>query len=387
MTRLRLAEQADVRGDGRSETGGHGIGADLESLTRRWRDSIEPDFIVHRQGVTPCETSGIRTYRLPVIDLVPPGREGLVHPNSDGVAAEREPSTASIIMLTRDDRTTLRRNLPALLRHTDPRHELVFVDADSRDGTVDELQEVALGRANTQLILLTEDIGRAAGLNHGLAAATGDHLVLLRPDIVVTPAWLENLIAAAERQPRTGLCAPLSNLSAGGQASTDAGYDTRTLGGLDSHAADLAAGNAGRTEPTLYVSATCLLIKREVAARIGGLDAAFTLGRFEGVDYGLRARLAGYDARIVQDSYVHQTGVSALEMDLETLDRIQQMWQVFKRKWDLPVSQGLNAPLDLNRLLERSFEVARHFQDLPGHERLTAPAVPSDPALAERTAR
>jgi hypothetical protein len=103
----------------------------------------------------------------------------------------------------------------------------------------------------------------------------------------------------------------------------------------------------------------CLLIKRELLARIGGLDATLNLGVYLDQDFSLRAQLAGYEALVARDCFVH--------CDARVQDRdeaVQSQWERFKTKWGVPAHVTLNMPLDLSVLMAGGYRADRHFQQL-----------------------
>ena len=370
MTRLRMAERTDLA---EAELAGCKP-AELERLrarsdsdqariTERWLGQVVPDFRVADVGVTPTETGSLRSYCEPTLDFTAPSRRGLVHPYD--VNQDAEGPIASVVVLTHDDLNRSRRGLETLLQNVDPRHELVFVDNASSDGTVEFLQELTAQHANSRLLLNEADPGIAAGLNLGIAEAAGDYIVVLRSGTVVTQGWLDRLIAAAETHPRAGLVS--ADTDTGLPLLTSSAYNLTTLEGLADYAAARAADCRGEVERTLRPGGSCQLIKRELIARIGGFDTAFVLGHFENNDYSLRTHLAGYDALVARDCYVHRAdGHTATELDIEDLDRIQSQWEIFKDKWGIDRDTALNAPLDLAELLAVAFDPARHCCGLPG---------------------
>ena len=56
------------------------------------------------------------------------------------------------------------------------------------------------------------------------------------------------------------------------------------------------------------LSGFCLLMKRVVYEKIGGLDERFGLGFFDDDDLAERARRAGFDLAVAQDLFVHHFG-------------------------------------------------------------------------------
>ncbi len=87
--------------------------------------------------------------------------------------------------------------LDSLLRLNAPTTalEIIAVDNASTDGSADLLA----GRyPQVRLVCNARNEGFAGGCNRGLQAATGDYLILLNQDTVVTPSWLDWLQAALE---------------------------------------------------------------------------------------------------------------------------------------------------------------------------------------------
>jgi len=120
-----------------------------------------------------------------------------------------------------------------VLRHTAGDYELILVDNGSND-SIPELFENFKSRpepARVHVIRNESNRGFAAGVNQGLAAAQGEFLVLLNNDAVVTPGWLEGLIARSLTDwPKIGMVGPVSNYATSPQ-QVDPGY--RNLDGLD----------------------------------------------------------------------------------------------------------------------------------------------------------
>ena len=92
-----------------------------------------------------------------------------------------------------------RQCIAALVRHTRMPWELIVIDNGSTDGTgayVSGVQDAAA--VPVTVIGNGENRGFPAAVNQGLQQARGDYLVLLNNDVVVTDAWLDQLIALAE---------------------------------------------------------------------------------------------------------------------------------------------------------------------------------------------
>ena len=97
--------------------------------------------------------------------------------------------------------------------------DLVIVDNDSQDGSVERLRDsVPEGR----VIQMSENRGFAAGVNAGFAHTEAAVVIVLNPDTEVRADALQLLIGRLARHPRTGVAAPL--LEGPGGELTPSGY-------------------------------------------------------------------------------------------------------------------------------------------------------------------
>jgi N-acetylglucosaminyl-diphospho-decaprenol L-rhamnosyltransferase len=95
------------------------------------------------------------------------------------------------------------------LRHLEAQtvaHTVVVSDSASKDGTPDEIRSQF-----PHVVLLEHDVdpGYAAAINHGVAAGTGDVILLLNNDAFPRPDFLEFLLAAFDDD-HVGAVAPLT---------------------------------------------------------------------------------------------------------------------------------------------------------------------------------
>jgi GT2 family glycosyltransferase len=345
-----------------------------EVMNSTWLGRARGDFrIIPGEGTVPAEQSRIRRYIEPVISFE--------HQGTPSVAGR---GLASVVVVTGNNLDETRRCVKALLACTDDLHEIIFVDRASTDGTAEFLARATAGRASSRIIKADAGAGSAQAHNLGLAAARGQHIILLSSQAVVTPGWLEILAATADLHTRAGLIGPVTNRAEGLQQISGVDYDEEGLRGLNSFAAQVAEGQAGRCDPASRLAGFCLLIKRELMARIGGLDERFRLGSYEDNDYCLRARLAGYECRIAGGCFVHRGGQPEFsDEQIARLKQISAQWEIFKTKWGIPSSQALGDPLDMGALLTGGFQPGRHFQPLPAApEKTVAAAVSTQAAHA-----
>jgi GT2 family glycosyltransferase/Tfp pilus assembly protein PilF len=258
--------------------------------------------------------------------------------NSNPANLSSDTPFTSIIILTFNQLEHTKPCLQSIEQHTPQPHELIIVDNGSTDGTLDYLRKYANDHNNVRVISNKENLGFAAGNNQGLAVANGDYLLLLNNDTVVTEGWLARMLSVFERYSDVGIVGPVSNNISGPQQVKEASY--QSLGKMHHFAKHWSAAHTGQTMEFYRVVGFCLLAKREVIDRIGGLDEQFGSGNFEDDDFCLRAVVAGYKACIALDAFVHHTGSQTFKgAGINYQQSLERNWKIFKAKWKLPQDQ------------------------------------------------
>ena len=105
--------------------------------------------------------------------------------------------SVSVMVPCRDEVGNMERlfkELPALGKST----ELVFVDGNSSDGTVEKIKELAAGRPGLPVKVLLQGgaFGKADAVRKGFEACSGDILMILDADLTVVPEDLKKFYAA-----------------------------------------------------------------------------------------------------------------------------------------------------------------------------------------------
>lgn len=252
---------------------------------------------------------------------------------------------ASIIILCCGQAELTQRCVETLVRHTRAPYELIFVDNGSTDGTADYLESLQgiPGPARVVVLRNAENRGFAAGCNQGLAAAQGDFLALLNNDTQATSEWLERLIALSLGSwPDIGLVGPTSNYVPAPQLVDWVDGD---LPHLDAYAAARRERFHRQALRVERLSGFCLLLRRAVYERIGGLDESFGLGFFEDDDYCVRAREAGFGLAVALDVFIYHQGSQTIQgLHLDADARLQENFAKFRAKWGPERTAGYHAP-------------------------------------------
>ncbi len=207
----------------------------------------------------------------------------------------------SIIIPTRDQFALLERCVSSLLEKTAyPHYEILLVDNGSTDPAacawLDGL--AALGEARIRVLRYPEEFNYAAMNNLGAREARGDYLVLLNNDTAIVQGdWLDALLNHAQR-PEVGVVGAKLLYPSGQVQHAGLLLGLHGMAGYPFSGAEAGApGYMHRLEIDQNysaVSAACLMVRRALYDKLGGMDAeAFPLICGD-MDLCLRARAAGY---------------------------------------------------------------------------------------------
>lgn len=170
---------------------------------------------------------------------------------------------------------------------SDPRFELLVVDNGSSAPLPPEPRVLRPGR----------NLGFAGGANAGVAAAQGNILLILNPDVVPEAGALERLLEGFANHPEAAGLAP--RLS-GPQGETQSAWQLRRLPSawgcilqVFGIGEDGAASEPPSGTPVEQPAAAALALRREALAAVGGFDERFYPAWFEDVDLARRLHEAG----------------------------------------------------------------------------------------------
>ncbi len=239
---------------------------------------------------------------------------------------------ASIVILTYNNLDYTRQCLESIYAKTIyPNFEVVIVDNASTDETPSYLRDFAASQMNVKLILNAENRGFAGGNNQGVEASSGEYVVYLNNDTIITPGWLSRLIGHL-RDPEVGAVGPVTNFS-GNESRISVDY--ASIKDLDTFAKNYTQAHHGETFDISMLALYCMAMRRPVIQEVGPLDERFGTGMYEDDDYSLRIRQKGYRILCAEDVYIHHWG-SASFSQIET-ERYQHLHmenrQKFEEKW------------------------------------------------------
>ena len=184
--------------------------------------------------------------------------------------------------------------------------EIILVDnsPDSLDRQIPKDVFIRLCQTYVRyhVICKPENIGFAAACNEGVAASSGQYVVLVNPDTEVFPGWAERM--AAHFNDNVGAVGPISNFVAGFQRVD---YHSQIAPDWVKTARNAARGNNLRGVETKLLIGFFMMIPRAVWDKVGGMDPQFFLG-CDDLDISMRIREAGYQLIIASDVFVYHEG-------------------------------------------------------------------------------
>ena len=220
-------------------------------------------------------------------------------------------ATVDVVVCVHNALEDVTKCLESVVRHSREPFGLILVDDGSDDETRRYLQRFA--RAHGAILERNDEArGYTRAANQGMSRSGADYVLLLNSDTVVTPEWLDRMIACGESEERIGVVGPLSN-TASWQSIPEvfdgADWARNPLpDGVDEAAmARMLAKHSGRLYPKVpFLNGFCLLIKRALLDDIGVFDEErFGAGYGEENDFCLRARRAGWSLAVADDTYVY----------------------------------------------------------------------------------
>lgn len=210
----------------------------------------------------------------------------------------------SIVIVNYNGGKMLLECLQSVQEHSPAGVEVMVVDNASSDGSVEEAEGKFPG-----ICIVRSDTNRgySGGNNLGVASAAHDVVVLLNNDTVVTPGWLEPLVAALDR----GATAVTARVETEG---FPAGWYEKngTLNVLGYNIMRFF----DNTSSVFFAGGTCLAFRR---SEVGiPFPEEYFLYQ-EDVFLSWRLRLAGKDVRMAQESLVLHRGSASVKHQASAL--------------------------------------------------------------------
>ena len=189
---------------------------------------------------------------------IPPDSSRVTHVT----AAAMQPNLVSIIILTFNQLKYTKECVESIRKHTPEPHEIIFVDNGSTDVTGKWLKKLVENNSNYRLIANKKNLGFSKGCNQGIEASTGEYILLLNNDVVVTENWLAGMLECIKSAPDIGIVGPMTNNISGPQQVPAVGYSS--VDGLSEYAMAFRQKNRHRRIACRRIVGFCMLFNRRL---------------------------------------------------------------------------------------------------------------------------
>lgn len=197
--------------------------------------------------------------------------------------------------------------------------EIILVDNKSRE----ELDEQAFLDYPVKILKNRKNLGFAQAVNRGLRTSRGEYVLLLNSDAFVQAGSISAMLQYLSENPEIAALGP-KMLFPDGSYQISAGFFPDFLGEvlritglykLIPYSTFLGQNRQELKKDIIrevdWVSGGCMLVRRDVLARVGGFDRKFFLG-VEDIDFCYQAKQAGYKIVYMPTvKVVHRHGASS----------------------------------------------------------------------------
>src|SRR5215831_2032151 len=207
----------------------------------------------------------------------------------------------SVTIVTYNSGRFIKRCLESVLAQKYPYREVIIIDNNSTDGTIDILERF---EDRCTVVYNDENIGFAAAQNQAIGLSSGDWVLTLNPDLLLLPNFIEALVEAGHIDSRVGaVCGKLLTMSATFEiparpvVDSTGIYFNPMLRHLDRGSQEVDNGHYLNYEYVFGATAAAALYRREMIEDVSidneFFDPDFFVYR-EDADVAWRAQLLGW---------------------------------------------------------------------------------------------
>ena len=203
----------------------------------------------------------------------------------------------SIIIVNYNGKHHLESCLESLLKINYNNTEIIVVDNNSID---DSVSFISTNFPDLILIKLNENKGFAEPNNIASKMATGDLLLFLNNDTIVTPSFVSELVKSIQQNSNVGICQSLllkpdESIDSSGDFIDNLGvvYNSKT--------------QISKIREISSARGASMMIKKKIFDQLEGFDEKFYFS-FEDVDLSWRCWIAGYKVLVIPKSIVYHLG-------------------------------------------------------------------------------
>ncbi|MBN1997394.1 glycosyltransferase family 2 protein [candidate division KSB1 bacterium] len=235
--------------------------------------------------------------------------------------AEQSSTSISIVIVTYNNIRWIKACLKGLASSAAGfNSQLFIIDNSSTDGTVVFLRNKNLLQSQfnrVKVILNSENVGFTRAVNQGLRLCTGNRILLLNPDVVLSEKTLSVLLQCLEKNPQIGVVAPQLRYPDGRiqpscrrfPQKMDVIFDIIGVGSLriplvNKYSWKMPDFDHASSRDVEQPQGAFLLFPRDVLLEVGLLDEDFPMF-FSDVDWCRRVRQQGWRIRFCAETFAY----------------------------------------------------------------------------------
>lgn len=254
---------------------------------------------------------------------------------------EGEP-LATIIIPNKDHKKELKTCVDSLFEKTSYQNfEILIIENNSTGKEIFAYyKELEAAHENVRVLTWEKEFNYSAINNFGAEHARGEYLLLLNNDIEVkTENWMEEMLSYCQREDVGIVGAKLlfpnekiqhAGVILGMGPSGTAGHLFYNFPGDQF----VYAGRSQTTQDLSAVTAACMMVKKELYQKVGGMDEAFQVA-FNDIDFCLRVRETGKLVvfQAYAELYHHESLTRGYETSQKNKKRFKEEIKLFKTRW------------------------------------------------------
>ena len=248
----------------------------------------------------------------------------------------------SAIVLNWNGKDVICACLDSLLTQTYKSYEIIVVDNDSSDGSLEMIKEKYASQI--KIIENKKNLGFAEGCNVGIRASEGDLIMLLNSDATVKENWMREMANVMESDSLVGMSAGKIYFSDERDILENTGHIIYKDGlGRGRGRLEKDKGQYDTNNRIFCPNGCAAIYKRKMLEEIGFFDKYF-FAYADDIDVGFRGRLLGYDCIYVPSAIAYHklsNSFGMLSPFKAFLVERNRLWVVIKC---FPFSRLLKAP-------------------------------------------
>ena len=250
--------------------------------------------------------------------------------------------------------------------------EFILVDDASETGeeilrTFREHREKAIGHV-VKIIRSRKHQHYSGVFSLGLHHATRQLVFFISNDMFVTPTFIEALLLVSAMSPEIGIVRGTSNYTdSHPEHRVEPKQKMQTYQDVESFSRHVFGSMGCRYVEDVILSGDAILLKRSLIDRIGVLDLRF-FGYFGDLDYGIRARQAGFKLVCAKGAWLYHEGSGHVKREAiqhalafddvwkQRMGLVEVAYQEFRKRWNIaaPESWDSGAAVNPLQLLEQA---------------------------------